>query len=275
MDTKNITSVKETDIGIELMNPEASPFFLKGMIDDECVLIIHGYTGSPASIRPLADYLNNNGEGYNVCGILLPEHGTNMDDLFKSRWKKWFLAGVHEFNRLKKQYSKVSVIGFSMGGNIALCMAASLDVYRVVTISTPILIRNKLSYFTEFLSIFRKYQYWRKSVPLEGELSFDYSLGYAGMPVRSIAEVRKITIASLNRLHRIEQPILIAQSIKDSTVHTKSPYLIYDLVNSVYKELLFLENARHNAIISPEREHLFKAVYEFLGREIILDRKIL
>ncbi len=242
------------------------PFFLEGKTDDECVLIIHGFTGSPASVRPLAEYLNRSGEGYNVSCMLLPEHGTDMDDLFRSRWKKWFTAGVSEFRELKKRFGKVHVIGFSMGGNIALCLAATQSVDKVVTISTPVLIKNKLAYITEFLSLFRKYQYWKKSTPLEGELSFDYPLGYPGMPVRSIAEVRKITIATFNRLKRVRQPILIAQSIKDKTVHPKSPYLIYDLTYSTYKELLLLQNARHNAIISPEREHLFRSVEAFLRK---------
>lgn len=268
MEKENNTSSKDSSETVEFIHPMAAPFFLKGSIEDECVLIIHGYTSTPASIRPLAEALNKNGEGYNVRAMLLPEHGTKMEDLLNSKWKKWFSAAVKEFNLLKKTYNKVSVAGFSLGGNIALCMAANCDIYRLITISTPIIIKNRLSYIAEFLSIFRKYTYWHKSKPLEGELDFDYPLGYSGMPVRSIAEVRKTTIASFNRLRRINQPILIAQSRKDKTVHRRSPYLIYDFVNSDYKELLFLENARHNAILSPDREHLFSAVYNFLQLDI-------
>ncbi|MHB1452795.1 MAG: alpha/beta hydrolase [Saccharofermentanales bacterium] len=254
--------------GSQYFNPHVRPFFLEGGIPDECILIIHGFTGSPAGVRPLAEYLNRHGEGYNVCCMLLPEHGTSMEDLLKSRWKKWYTAAAMEFRRLGSLYPKVSVIGLSMGGNIALCLAASMNVHRVVTISTPIIIKNKLGYIAEFLSLFRKYQPWKNSPPLEGELQYNYQIGYTGMPVIAIAEVRKITIASFNRLHRIRQPILIAQSVKDRTVHSKSPYLIYDMTASEYKELLLLMNARHNAIFSPEREKLFRAVEVFLGKEI-------
>lgn len=250
------------------IDPHMMPFFLEGKTEDDCVLIIHGFTGSPASVRPLAEFLNRKGNGFNVKCMLLPEHGTDMADLFRSRWKKWYSAGVSEFKELKKRFRNVHVIGFSMGGNIALCMAASLDVAKLVTISTPILIKNKMAYFAEFLGLFRKYHYWWKSTPLEGELTFDHPPGYPGMPVRSIAEVRKITIASFNRLRRVKQPILISQSLKDKTVHPKSPYLIYDLTESSYKEFLLLHNARHNAIISPDREHLFKAIEAFLLKRL-------
>lgn len=256
------------DDGSQYFNPHARPFFLQGSIPDQCILMIHGFTGSPAGVRPLAEYLNRHGEGYNVYCMLLPEHGTRMEDLARSRWKKWFSAAAIEFRRLGSLYPKVSVIGLSMGGNIALCLAASMNVHRIVTISTPIIIKNKLGYIAEFLSLFRKNQLWRNSPPLEGELQFSYAIGYPGMPVISIAEVRKITIASFNRLHRVRQPILIAQSIKDRTVHSRSPYLIYDMIESEYKELLLLMNAKHNAILSPDREKLFQAVEVFLGRDI-------
>ena len=177
------------------LNPYVKPFFLEGSTRDECILIIHGFTGSPASVRPLAEHLNHQGEGFNVRCMLLPEHGTRMQDLMHSSWKKWFSAAATEFRRLEAIYPKVSVIGLSMGGNIALCLAATMRIHRVVTISTPILIKNKLAYIAEFLSLFRRYQPWRTGPRLEGELTFDHALGYEGMPVRSIAEVRKITIA--------------------------------------------------------------------------------
>ncbi|MHB8961534.1 MAG: alpha/beta hydrolase [Saccharofermentanales bacterium] len=256
------------DGGKNYFNDHVKPFFMQGGTPEQCILIIHGFTGSPAGVRPLAEFLNRQGEGYNVCCMILPEHGTSMDDLLKSSWKKWYSAAAAEFRRLSGIYQKVSVIGLSMGGNIALCLAASMNVHRIVTISTPIIIKNKLGYIAEFLSLFRKYQLWRNTPPLEGELKFNYEIGYPGMPVRSIAEVRKITIASFNRLHRIRQPILIAQSVKDRTTHARSPYMIYDLISSEYKELLLLMDARHNAILSPEREKLFQAIELFLGREI-------
>ncbi len=250
------------------MNPHVMPFFLPGRIPGECVLLIHGFTGSPAGMRPLAESLNKGGEGFSVRCMLLPGHGTDADDMLGLSWKKWYTAAAAEFRELRAQYPKVSVIGLSMGGNIALNLAATMDIHRLVTISTPIVIRNKLSYLAEFLSVFRKYQPWGHSAPLKGELRFDYEIGYSYIPVRSIAEVRKMTIASFNRLHRVKQPILIAQSVRDRTVSMRSPYLIYDRVSSEYRELLLLMNARHNAVLSPERQKLFDAVDVFLQKEI-------
>lgn len=250
------------------MNDMVKPFFLEGSNKEECILMIHGFTGSPADMRPLAAYLNRNGEGYPVCGILLPGHGTRMEDMMSINWKTWVVYATTELKRLLEQYPKVSVIGYSMGGDIALCLASKFKVERVITVSTPLIIKNKLSYIAEILSVFRKYTYWKNGKPLDGELVFDFESGYKGMPVLSIAQLRKVTIAAMNRLHRIKQPILIVQSLKDKVVHQRSPYIIFDHVKSEYKELILLENARHNAIVSPDRMKLYIAVEKFLTHKI-------
>ncbi len=250
------------------MNEFVKSFFWDGKKKEECILLLHGFTGSPAHMRPLAAYLNKEGEGYPVSTILLPGHGTRMQDMIDCNWKTWVLYATAELKRLLEIYVKVSVIGFSMGGDIALCLASKYKVNRIVTISAPILIKNKLNYIAEFLSFFHKYTYWRAVKPLEGEISYDYEIGYEGMPVRSIAQMRNLTIATFNRLHRIKQPILIVQPLNDRIVHMKSPYIIFDNIKSTYKELTLIENARHNVINSPERDKLFTAVEAFLEKEI-------
>ncbi len=251
------------------MNDHVKPCFLDAQNKDECILLIHGFTGTPADMRPLADYLNKNGDGYPVSSILLPGHGTRMEDMLLCNWKSWILYATSELKELLEIYPKVTVVGLSMGGDIALCLASKFNVHRVVTISAPIIIKNKLNYITEILSVFRKYTYWKIYKPMNDELSFDYETGYKGMPVKSIAELRKMTLATSMRLHRIKQPILVVQSLKDMVVHLKSPFIIFDNVKSEYKELTLLENARHNAILSPERRKLFDIVEKFIKKEIL------
>ena len=251
------------------MNEHVKPFFMDGKNKEECILLIHGFTGSPADMKPLADYLNKDGEGYPVCGILLPGHGTKMEDMTQYNWKSWVRYAAAEWKKLQETYPKVSVIGLSMGGDIALCLASKYKVNRVVSISSPIILRNKLNHIVEFLGIFHKYTYWKVFKPLEGELAYDYETGYKGMPLRSIAQLRNLTLVTRNRLRRIRQPILIVQPLKDKLVNLKSPYIIFDNILSEYKELVLLEQSRHNAIRGPERQKLFSTVEVFLNKEIL------
>jgi len=251
------------------MNDFVRPFFFDGKKKDECILLLHGFTGSPADMLPIASYLNKDGEGYPVCGILLPGHGTKMEDMMHCNWKMWVVYATTQLKKLLELYPKVSIIGFSMGGDIALCLASKFKANRIVTISTPIIIKNKLNYIAEFLSVFRKYTYWKIPKPQDGELVFKYQTGYIGMPVRSIAQLRKLTIATFNRLHRVRAPILIIQSVNDREVHLKSPYIIFDNVKSEYKELALMENSRHNAIIGPEHDKIYKMIETFLEKDIV------
>ncbi len=250
-----------------LMNEHVAPFYLEGKIKGECIMMIHGYTGSPADMFPLGEFLNAGGEGYDVYGILLPQHGTRIEDMMESDWKKWVLYASGKFEYLLKKYEKVSIVGFSMGGDISICIAASHNVNKIVCIGTPILIRNKLYFIAEFLSLFRKYSYWKKTKPLPGEIIYDFRTGYGGMSVKSLGELRNITIATYNRLKRIKQPILIVHGLKDKTVHGKSPFIIFDKVKSEYKELLLLESSGHNVIRSAERNKLFNACKNFLQKD--------
>ncbi len=259
------TSENETT---SYMNEYVKPFFLDGKDTEECIFMIHGFTGSAANMRPLAEALNKGGEGYPVCAVLLPGHGTSMQDMMRRNWKEWVIAATAEYKKLQAVYPKISIIGLSMGGDIALCIASRLKVNRIVTISTPILLRSQLSRFAGILRFFRKYITWWNYKPLDGELVPEYEMGYKGMPVRSIAQLRRLTVAARRRLHRVKQPILVVQSLRDKLVHPKSPYIIFDNVKSEYKELILLEHARHNAILSPERFRLFEDAEEFLKKDI-------
>ena len=51
------------------------------------VLLVHGFTGSPASMRPWGEYLHQ--RGYTVTVPLLPGHGTTPHDLNRVKWQEW------------------------------------------------------------------------------------------------------------------------------------------------------------------------------------------
>ena len=244
------------------MNLYAQPFFFEGTKDEE-VLLIHGFTGTPAQMRPLGDVLK--GEGYAVRGILLPGHGTNLKDMERSNWPEWLGAAEDALEELLAKYGKVDVIGFSMGGLIALNLAARFPVHRVATVSAPIRLQTLIAPLTPVLSLFRRYQPWNPEPKIEGEVREPYTEGYPGFPVRCAGQLDVLRRRTLKRLADVKAPVLIAQSCMDSTVDLVSPYYLYDHVSSVYREVLLLERSRHNALLGPEREHLQADLVRFFG----------
>jgi carboxylesterase len=243
------------------MHPFSQPFFFEGT-KEEAVLLVHGFTGTPAQMRPLADVLKS--EGFAVSGILLPGHGENLRAMERSTWPQWLGAADDALKDLLSRYPKVDVIGFSMGGLIALNLASRFPVNRVATLSAPIHLQTMIAPLTPFLSLFRRYQPWDPEPKMAGEVREPYTEGYPGFPVRCAGQLDRLRRSTLKRLGDVKAPILIAQSCMDSTVDLESPYAIYDHVASVYRELLLLERSRHNAMLGPEREHLFADVVRFL-----------
>jgi carboxylesterase len=244
------------------MHPYSQPFFREGT-KDEAVLLIHGFTATPSQMRPLADVLS--AEGYAVRGILLPGHGLTLATMERSTWEQWLSGAEDALKELLAKYARVDIVGHSMGGLITLNLASRYPVNRIATLSTPFKVRSPLVRLTPVLRHFRRYQPWNPEPSMEGEIREPFSEGYPGFPVKCAWELEKLRRDTVKQLAAVKAPVMIVQSGMDSTVDPASPYLIYDHVSSVYRELLLLEHSRHNALLGPEREHLFADVSRFLA----------
>ena len=97
------------------------------------VLLIHGFGGSPFDLKPVADALAQ--RGCALRAIVLPGHGSSPRDLRGVKKSAWLKAAQEAYEELKEEYGEVSIIGFSMGGAIALCLAAENPVERLVLVS--------------------------------------------------------------------------------------------------------------------------------------------
>ena len=99
--------------------PGAEPFFHSG--GSTGVLLCHGFTGSPASLRPWADYLA--AAGLTVSLPRLPGHGTTWQDMAHTRWEDWYAEVDRAYEELRGHADEIFVMGLSMGGCLALRMA--------------------------------------------------------------------------------------------------------------------------------------------------------
>jgi len=99
---------------------EHQPFTFDG--GDAAALLVHGFPGSPAEMRPLANVLHEN--GWTTHGPLLPGFGPQIETLPERTHDEWFAAVNQSYLRLRSQYSKVIIIGFSLGGALSMRVAA-------------------------------------------------------------------------------------------------------------------------------------------------------
>jgi carboxylesterase len=87
------------------------------------VLLVHGFTGSPASTRPLGEWLA--GQGLAVEGVRLPGHGTDVQDLRHRRAAEWVGEAARGLDVISSRCRTVVAFGLSMGGSVVLALAAS------------------------------------------------------------------------------------------------------------------------------------------------------
>lgn len=245
----------------EYLHEFAAPFFLAG--GEHAVLLTHGFTGTPAHMLPLGERLHQ--AGFTVQGILLPGHGTRMEDMQKSTWQDWLQAQLDAVHQLQEKYRYVSVAGLSMGGVLALIAAQHKDVTACVPISTPVKIRFPLIGLAKPASHFVKYMHWGPGSAVQDErLMPGYNAGYPGYPTARAHDLHVLMKQAYKNLYAVSCPTLVVQSHADLTVRPVSAQLIYEGIASEKKEILWLHGVPHVCTISGECDRIAEAMIEHL-----------
>lgn len=241
------------------MTTLAQPYFNHG--SETGCLLIHGFTSTPAELRLIADGLNH--VGYTTKGILLAGHGTQPEDLLDVSYKGWIESAQQGINDLKKSCNKVFVIGHSMGGLLALQMAARNKIDGVVTIAAALKPTNRRTRFAWFLKYFQTY-----TMPASKEWPEEqqkYLLHYTYFPVASVAELQRLATHTRRILPQITTDALIIQTKDDQTVRPESADIIAKKISSHKKECFWLKEGTHSVpVVPPYYEQIVSKIDQFI-----------
>lgn len=236
----------------------AEEFLLEGT-NNKGVLLIHGYTGTPAEMRLLGTHMHQ--EGYTVLGVRLPGHGTKPEDLNETEWQDWYAVAEEGFKRLAETCSEVMVAGISMGGLLAIKVAAELPVTKAAILAAPIYVQDKRVPFLPLLRHFIKYLKKRKRNYFVAD---KYNLAYNVMPVKPLGSLfALVRLCKEKFLKKITVPCIVLQSKIEHTVNPKSAQYIYDNISSEEKKLVWYKNSGHILTLDVEREAVFKEISKF------------
>lgn len=246
-----------------MLMPGGEGYFWPGT-ETEGILLVHGFTGSPAELRELGELLAK--DGYTVLGLRLAGHGTSPEELEQVSYTQWQEQVQDAVNKLRQTCKTVTVIGLSMGGLLALYAGAACPVNRLVVLSTPIYL---FDWRVHFLWLADRLPY--KALPKKWrhvDAPERYDVAYHCMPIKGVHELKKLLVEVKNRwVSQVDVPILIIQSRADHTVRPESAQFIYDAVASRKKKLLWLPEARHVLTLYTGREKLYEAIRSFLEEE--------
>lgn len=237
-------------------------------------LVIHGLTGTPATMKPMIDELIN--AGYVVNAPLLPGHGTNVEDLVHTTWQDWWDAVLNAYNELKQQAGKVSCVGLSLGSLLTLRLAVEMrwGVRAIVAMGTPLVLNpliEKIAYpLVKYTPIKWFYHYsnkdWEKSVSDPEGREYYRRHSYGRLPIRSVFEVFKLKKLLAPRIKEITPPVFVVHGGRDTVAPLKNVNILKKELGSNMIDVMVLNRSEHVVSLDYDREVTAKAVVAFLNR---------
>ncbi|MGW2769476.1 alpha/beta hydrolase [Streptomyces sp. NPDC001275] len=241
--------------------PGAEPFRHEG--GEVGVLLCHGFTGSPQSLRPWGRYLAE--RGLTVSLPLLPGHGTRWEDMQLTGWPDWYAEVDRELRVLRESCARVFVAGLSMGGALALRLAARHgDAVTGVVVVNP---ANKVHGLSAYaLPVARHLVRTTKGIASDIALEGAAELGYDRVPLHAAHSLRNFFRMVDGELPQVTQPLLLLRSPQDHVVPPVDSARILGRVSSTDVTEVLLEHSYHVATLDHDADRIFEESYAFVGR---------
>ena len=226
-------------------------------------LCLHGLTGTPYEVRPVAEALV--ARGVHARGPWMAGHEGGSSVLATTTHREWLDLAGRELAELRAQYDRVYLVGMSMGGLVSLRLGQTEKVNALVVMGTPLVLAPPVPQLLPLIRLFASSRPKSGSDIREPKARARHP-GLEAMPFASVAELIKLQSKVIPALGEIDIPILIAHGRLDSTARPRDAERIYREVASKEKELFFLERSGHVATVDYDGPALARAVADFLGR---------
>ena len=227
------------------------------------VLLCHGFTGTPQSLRPWAGQLA--AAGYSVELPLLPGHGTSWQEMNRSTWPQWYATVDTALAQLRERCSTVFVAGLSMGGALALRLAEQ----HGDAIAGLILVNPAVKMEDPRLRLLPVLRRITGSVPGIGsdiKKPGSVELAYTRTPLNALASMLTMYQDVVTGLGRVDQPVLLLRSAQDHVVPASSSRLVLDRISSADATQIVLEDSYHVATLANDADRIVKESLAFIGR---------
>jgi len=241
--------------------PGAEPFRHEG--GEAGVLLCHGFTGSPQSLRPWAQHLAEH--GLTVSLPLLPGHGTRWQDMALTGWQDWYAEVDRELRALSERCTSVFVAGLSMGGTLALRLAAKHgDAVSGVVVVNP---ANRMHGLAPYaLPVARHFVRTAPGIASDIAKEGSVELGYDRVPLHAAHSLRTFFRQVDGELPQVTQPLLVLRSTQDHVVPAADSARVLSRVSSTDVTEIVLEQSYHVATLDHDAERIFDESLAFIGR---------
>lgn len=220
------------------------------------VVVAHGFAGTPRNVRPWADHLA--AAGHSVRLPLLPGHGTRWEDLETTSWQQWHQGVETAFTELRDRCAAVFVCGFSMGGALALHLAAA----HPDGVAGVVLVNPSLGTYGLGPRLLARAPVIARIKPIShgtgGDVKKPGALtsSYDQVPVRAAYQLTRLWRTVRGELPRVVAPTLLFRSRVDHVVDGRSARLVRTGMRDAEFREEILDNSFHVALHDHDAERI-------------------
>lgn len=253
-------------LGVDGIVVGAEPIALDGPDGSPAVMLLHGAGDTPQTLRYLAGELH--ARGFTVRAPLLPGHGRALRCFAAVDAASWFEVVNAEFDRLAARHPWTGLVGLSMGGALAVRIAATRPTIPALALVAPYLAMPPMvrgAALTSWL--------WGPFVPYVRSAGVRPSIHDPEERARSLA-YGYFTPAALRALHatvreavmalpRVQVPTVVLQSRDDNRIAPAAAIRAFSRLGTPTKELCWVAGA-HVLTVDRARDQVFDAIARWL-----------
>ncbi|MDA1365197.1 alpha/beta hydrolase [Glycomyces algeriensis] len=254
------------------MTNDSEEFTFDLGVDAKATMVLcHGFTSDPASMRPWGDYLREH--GFNVVAPLLPGHGETWQVLAKATWQQWYARLEEALDEALALGRPVFAGGLSMGGSLCLRLAEQRggDLAGLVLVNPAIFDDKPQGFLAPVL---------RYVMPSVASIGSDVNKPdvrektTSRTPVAAYASLRRLWQVTRPELARVTVPLRIFTSAEDHVVSPRNTAVIRAGVRSKDVESTVLPRSFHVATLDYDAETIFSGSVEFMNRQLVKTRGV-
>jgi carboxylesterase len=232
-------------------------------------LLLHGFTGGPAEMEGLANFLRD--QGCTVAVPTLPGHATHSDDLRHVPYQKWIETSEKAFADLQQVHSTIFVIGQSMGGSLALHLAAHHQFSGVVTLAAALRLPLSLEIASYVFAPFVPVRYKRNGSDVNDHNGKAQLKNYDRYPMSAVRQLMRLLRKVRAELPSVTTPLFAIHSPSDHVVPFDNLALLMREIKSPVREQMVVENSYHVLTVDYDRHIIFEKIWTFITKHAPLE----
>lgn len=229
-------------------------------------LLLHGFAGTPPELRRLGEHLA--ARGWRCHAPALAGHAATPEDLERTTWQDWAASAREALDRLRGECEQVVVAGQSMGGTMALHLAAHDDRIRAVaTLAAPLWLSDWRVRLLPVAKYLLRWQFPGDDVDLFWPNAVEELHSYGRRPTRAIHQLSVFLGTVRRELALVRQPVLVLHGGRDRTIDPRNAEEISrGLVCSLAVERHVYPRSGHGMSVDVDREDINARVLAWFER---------